>query len=346
MATMKNLGNDLYSGARSFGFVQRRRTWYLISIVLVLIAVIGPLARAGFDPAKAFNFGIEFTGGSEFTVSDVANTDQTIAANAVTAVDPNVAPKVSVVGSNSVRVQTAQMTNEQTNEISAGLAKAYGVPETQVTSSFIGATWGADITTQALRGLVVFLVLAGIVMALYFRTWKMSAVAILALVHDVVITAGIYGITGFEVTPGAVIGLLTILGYSLYDTVVVFDKIRENTLGQTRDASKTFGQQVNLAINQTLVRSINTSVVAALPVAAILFIGAFVLGAGTLRDISLALLIGIFVGTYSTIFLAAPLYAGWRMREPAIKKNDRRLLEMQAKADASSEKSADAQVTA
>jgi preprotein translocase subunit SecF len=219
-----------------------------------------------------------------------------------------------------------------TNAVSVALAAGYGVPVTQVTSSFIGATWGADITSQALRALIVFLILAGIVLALYFRTWKMSFVAIVALIHDVVITAGIYGITGFEVTPGAVIGLLTILGYSLYDTVVVFDKIRENTTGQTRDASLTFGQQVNLGINQTLVRSLNTAVVAALPVAAILFIGAFVLGAGTLRDISLALLVGIVVGTYSTIFLAAPLYAGMRMREPAIKKNDKRLLEMQEKA--------------
>jgi preprotein translocase subunit SecF len=224
------------------------------------------------------------------------------------------------------------MTNQVTNEVAAALAVAYGVPETQVTSSFIGATWGADITTQALRALIVFLILAGIVLALYFRTWKMSLVAIIALIHDVIITAGIYGLSGFEVTPGAVIGLLTILGYSLYDTVVVFDKIRENTSGQTRDASLTYGQQVNLAVNQTLVRSLNTTVVGALPVAAILFIGAFVLGAGTLRDISLALLVGIVVGTYSTSFLAAPLYAGMRMREPAIKKNDERLLEMQEKA--------------
>lgn len=333
MASFASIGNDLYSGARSVNFVGRRKIFYLVSTLLVLISILGPLARGGFDPAKAFNFGIEFTGGSEFTVSQVADTNQSIASAVVTKVDPEVVPKVSIVGQDSVRVQTAQMSNAQTNEIATGLAEAYGVPETQVTSSFIGATWGADITTQALRGLVVFLVLAGIVMALYFRTWKMSLVAIIALLHDVVITAGIYGITGFEVTPGAVIGLLTILGYSLYDTVVVFDKIRENTIGQSRDASRTFGQQVNLAINQTLVRSINTSVVAALPVAAILFIGAFVLGAGTLRDISLALLIGIIVGTYSTIFLAAPLYAGWRMREPAIKKSDRRLLELQAKAE-------------
>ncbi len=332
MATMGQFGNDLYSGARSFRFVERRRWWYLISIALVLISILGPLARGGFQIDKAFNLGIEFTGGSEFTVSNVPDTNQQIASDAVATVDSQLVPKISIVGSNSIRVQTQQMTNEQTDAVSVALATGYGVPDTNVTSSFIGATWGADITTQALRALIVFLVLAGIVLALYFRTWKMSLVAIIALIHDVIITAGIYGITGFEVTPGAVIGLLTILGYSLYDTVVVFDKIRENTTGQTRDASLTFGQQVNLGINQTLVRSLNTAVVAALPVAAILFIGAFVLGAGTLRDISLALLVGIVVGTYSTIFLAAPLYAGMRMREPAIKKNDTRLRELQEKA--------------
>lgn len=332
MASIGQFGNDLYSGARSFRFVDRRRWWYLISIALVLISILGPLARGGFQVDKAFNLGIEFTGGSEFTVSNVADTNQDIASAAVASVDPQLAPKISIVGGSSIRVQTEQMTNEQTSAVSVALADGYGVPETNVTSSFIGATWGADITTQALRALIVFLVLAAIVLALYFRTWKMSVVAIIALIHDVIITAGIYGISGFEVTPGAVIGLLTILGYSLYDTVVVFDKIRENTTGQTRDASLTYGQQVNLGINQTLVRSLNTAVVAALPVAAILFIGAFVLGAGTLRDISLALLVGIIVGTYSTIFLAAPLYAGMRMREPAIKKNDARLLEMQEKA--------------
>lgn len=211
---------------------------------------------------------------------------------------------------------------------------------TQVTSSFIGPSWGADITSQALRGLVIFLFLAAIVMALYFRTWKMSAAAMVALLHDLVITAGFYGITGFEITPAAVIGFLTILGYSLYDTVVVFDKIRENTSEDGPESRRTFADSVNLAVNQTLVRSINTSVVAALPVASILFIGAFVLGAGTLRDIALALLIGILVGTYSTIFIAAPLYAQLRTGEPGIRKRDKKALAMRAKAAATSQPSA------
>ncbi len=328
MAGLTTLGNDLYTGARSVNFVGRRKVWYLISALLILVSILGPIARGGF------NFGIEFTGGSEFVVSGVPGADQAIASTAVSSVVPDVAAKVSTLGSESVRVQTTQLTDVQTREIRQQLASDYAVSPEQVTASFIGATWGQDITSQAIRGLVVFLILAGIVMALYFRTWKMSIVAIVALVHDVIITAGIYGITGFEVTPGAVIGLLTILGYSLYDTVVVFDKIRENTLGNGADQTRTFGQQVNLAINQTLVRSINTSVVAALPVASILFIGAFVLGAGTLRDISLALLIGIAVGTYSTLFLAAPMYAQLRQREPAIAKHDKKVLSEQRQHDA------------
>jgi preprotein translocase subunit SecF len=166
---------------------------------------------------------------------------------------------------------------------------------------------------------VIFLALAAVFMTLYFRTWKMSLSAMAALLHDLLITAGVYGIVGLEVTPAAVIGFLTILGYSLYDTVVVFDKVRENT---AQESIRTFKQSVNLAVNQTLVRSINTSVVALLPVAAILFIGSYVLGAGTLRDISLALFIGIIVGTYSTIFIASPMYAQLRENEPKIKESD------------------------
>lgn len=328
MASFTRFGNDLYTGERSFNIVGKRKIWYTISSVLILVSIIGPIIKGGF------NFGIEFTGGSEFVVSDVTDMSQTKATQAVQEVEPNMVPKVSTLGDSSIRVQTEQLTAEQNREIRINLADAYAVPISNVTSSYIGASWGSDITTQAIRGLLVFLVLASLVMALYFRTWKMSFVAIVALLHDLVITAGIYGITGFEVTPGAVIGLLTILGYSLYDTVVVFDKIRENTQGSTKEASLTFSNQVNLAVNQTLVRSINTSVVAALPVAAILFIGAFVLGAGTLRDISLALLIGIFVGTYSTIFLATPLYVQMRQNEPAIKKYDKKVLAEQSKTSA------------
>lgn len=327
MASFSNFGNDLYTGARSIRIVGRQRLWYSISALLILISIVGPAMRGGF------NFGIEFTGGSEFTVSNLANNaDQAIATTTVEAIVPGVVPRVSTLGGTNIRIQTTQLTDVQTREIRNSLATNYNVTTDQVTASFIGATWGADISSQAIRGLIVFLILVALVMTIYFRTWKMSVAAIVALLHDLIITAGIYGISGFEVTPGAVIGLLTILGYSLYDTVVVFDKVRENTSGSSRDVSKTFGQQVNLAVNQTLVRSINTSVVAALPVASILFIGAVILGAGTLRDISLALLIGIIVGTYSTIFLATPLYAQLRTSEPDIRKADKKVLAAQSKA--------------
>lgn len=316
MASFQQFGNDLYTGKRSFNFVGRRAIWFSIAAVMIVVSIVGPMLRGGFV------FGIEFTGGSEFTVSQPDVLDQSLAVDAVASVVPGATSRVSIVnGGDSIRVQTELVESAESDEIRDALASAYDVPVDQVTSSFIGATWGQDITRSAITALIVFILLAAAVMALYFRTWKMSVAAIVALIHDLIITAGIYGLVGFEVTPAAVIGFLTILGYSLYDTVVVFDKIRENT---NEGTSRTFGESVNLAVNQTLVRSINTSIVAILPVAAILFIGTIALGAGTLRDISLALFIGILVGTYSTIFIAAPLYAWMRQNETIVRKEDDR----------------------
>ncbi|PJJ55401.1 protein translocase subunit SecF [Compostimonas suwonensis] len=320
MASFAQFGNDLYTGKRSYDFVGKRRIWYTIAIAMMIVSIAIPLIKGGF------NFGIEFRGGSQFVVSGVTEVQQPAAEEAVGTVDSGTVVHVSKLGTDAVRIQTDQLTDDESLQVKSALAEAYGVDESEITSSFIGASWGADVTGQALRGLVVFLVLAAVVMALYFRTWKMSAAAMLALLHDLVITAGVYAATGFEITPAAVIGFLTILGYSLYDTVVVFDKVRENTAQLGDDSRYTFGEAVNLAVNQTLVRSINTGVVAALPVAAILFIGAFILGADTLRDISLALLVGILIGTYSTIFIAAPLYAQFREKEPTISKRDKRVL--------------------
>ncbi len=313
MSKFRDFGNDLYSGRVSIDVVGRRKLWYGIAIVLVIIAIVAPVARGGF------NFGIEFRGGSEFRIDGVGDTSQQVARDAVQSVDPETQPIVTSVGVDSVRIQTEQLDDVTTEEIRIALANAYGLPSGSVTSSFIGANWGADVTSKAINGLIVFLILVSVLMAFYFRTFKMSIAALAALAHDVVITAGIYALTGFEVTPAAVIGLLTILGYSLYDTVVVFDKVRENTLGVEFSEDTTFASQVNLAVNQTLVRSINTSVVAILPVAAILFIGAFVLGVGTLRDIALALFIGMIVGTYSSIFIASPVYVHLRENESRFK---------------------------
>lgn len=316
-------GNALYTGETSINFIGKRKTWYAIAAILILIAIVGPILRGGF------HFGIEFSGGSQFQVHVGAdgNRDQDVAVKAVEEVLPNSAPRVTLVGQTDVQVQTEQLESEQSTELREALAQAYNVEETEVTASFIGAVWGQDVTRQAVIALIVFVVFAAAVMAVYFRTWKMSLAAITALGHDLIITAGVYGLSGFEITPAAMIGFLTILGYSLYDTVVVFDKIRENTTESEMGGRRTFGEAVNLAVNQTLVRSINTSVVALLPVAAILFIGAFILGAGTLRDISLALFIGILVGAYSTIFIAAPVYVQLRRNEPKIVAHDKKILE-------------------
>lgn len=319
MASFSQFGNDLYTGKRSYDFIGKKYLWYTIAIVMIVAALGITVLRGGFE------FGIEFRGGSQFEISQTTNLDQKFAADVVNGEVRGANPRVTIIGGNSVRIQTDQLTSANSDKVHDALAAAYKVKKDNVTSSFIGATWGADITSTAIRGLITFLVLAAIVMAIYFRTWKMSLAAMIALLHDLIITAGVYGVLQFEVTPAAVIGFLTILGYSLYDTVVVFDKIRENTLEDGGESRRTFAESVNLAVNQTLVRSINTSVVALLPVGAILFIGAALLGAGTLRDISLALFIGMLVGTYSTIFIAAPLYAHLRSSEDAIKKQSKKL---------------------
>lgn len=315
-----DFGNQLYTGDTSINFVGRRKIWYTIALVLILVSAIGPFLRGGFT------FGIEFTGGSQFQVHvDERQPDALeTAKDAVAEVAPASAPRVTEVGLTDVRVQMETLDETDNNEVIAALAEAFQVNEDDVTYSFVGPAWGQDITKQAIIGFIVFILFAALVMALYFRTWKMSLAAMSALFHDLIITAGVYGLSGFEITPAAMIGFLTIMGYSLYDTVVVFDKIRENTSAGEIGDRQTFGEAVNLAVNQTLVRSINTSVVALLPVASILFIGAFILGAGTLRDISLALFIGILVGAYSTIFIAAPVYVQLRENEPAIRKHDNR----------------------
>lgn len=324
MSRFNDFGNQLYSGERSIDFIGKRKVFYVVALSMLALSVLLPAARGGF------NFGIEFRGGSEYRVS-ASKVDSTIAAeNAVHTIKPGVQVNTTKIGADTIRVQTPQLSDTESESVRLALAKAYKVKDSNVASSFIGPNWGADITSKAISGLVTFVILAAILMALYFRTLKMSAAALLALLHDLVITAGVYGALGFEVTPAAVIGFLTILGYSLYDTVVVFDKIRENTLEVEFSETATFAERVNLAINQTLVRSINTSIVAVLPVAAILFIGAFVLGAGTLRDISLALFIGIIVGTYSTIFIAAPFYSHLREGEAKYLKAAKKVLAKRA----------------
>lgn len=320
MSRFSEFGNQLYSGEKSIDFVGRRKIFYVIALVMLVLSILLPLRTGGF------NFGIEFRGGSEYRISDSKVSSTIAAEEAVHSVVPNIQVNTTQIGNDTIRVQTPQLSDEESEKVRLALASKFKVKDSSVASSFIGPNWGADITSKAIFGLLIFIALAAVLMALYFRTLKMSIAAIVALIHDLVITAGVYGAFGFEVTPAAVIGFLTILGYSLYDTVVVFDKIRENTLETEFSETATFAERVNLAINQTLVRSINTSVVAVLPVASILFIGAFILGAGTLRDISLALFIGIVVGTYSTIFIAAPFYSQLREGEDKFAKQAQKVL--------------------
>ncbi len=318
--SFSRFGNELYTGQRSFQFVDRWRTWLYLGLALVVAAILVLLL-------KGLNPGIEFRGGSEFRISDAQTLDQGLAADVVGGVVPEAGEqaRVSVIGTSSIRVQTERLTSDETDELRGALAEAYGVQPGDVTSSFVGASWGADVTSKALIGLLIFMALVSVVITIYFRAWQMAVAALAALVHDLALTAGVYALTGFEVTPATVIGFLTILGYSLYDTVVVFDKVRENTAHVMSSTRRTYGEAVNLAVNQTLVRSINTSVVALLPVASILFIGALLLGAGTLRDISLALFVGIIAGTYSSVFIAPALLVLLRRRESTVRDQEARV---------------------
>jgi preprotein translocase subunit SecF len=313
MSKFRDLGNRLYTGESSLNIVGRRKLWYAVAAVVVILTIVFPTLRGGF------NLGIEFRGGSEFRLTNSQELPQSLAVEAVQSVVPEVQVVVTQVGLSDLRIQTEQLADVESEKARLALAEAYGVPDEEVASSFIGPNWGEDVTRQALLGLLIFLVLVSILMSLYFRSWKMSAAALVALAHDLIITIGIYGALGLEVTPAAVIGFLTVLAYSLYDTVVVFDKVRENTQEIEFSETRTFGEMVNLAVNQTLVRSINTSIVGVLPVASILFIGSILLGAGTLRDIALVMMVGTIVGTYSSVFLAAPVYSHLRENEPALK---------------------------
>ena len=303
-------GNDLYTGRRSIDFVGRQKTWYAISAVLLALAILG-ISWHGL------RFGIEFRGGSEYRISNAVTADyEAKAKSAVTGAGVGGLVESSVVG-DSVRVQT-EAAGEKNEAVKTALAKSFGVDATKVSASLIGPSWGASVSAKALQGLIAFLVLVGLFMAVYFRTWKMAVSGLLALAHDLLITVGVYALAGFEITPASMIGFLTILGYSLYDTVVVFDKVRENTADAFGSRRMSYAAAANLAVNQTLVRSINTTVVALLPIFAILIVGVTKIGPGTLVDLSLALFVGIAVGAYSSIFVATPLLVWLRRKEPAV----------------------------
>ena len=309
MAKLSGLGGRLYSGETSFNIVENRKRWYSISAVFILLSM-GALLLQGL------HLGLEFKGGASFTLNKA---DVTIE-QARTSVEGIGIPGeiiVQKIGDSKVRIQTGALTPAESNSIEAALTKTFDVTIESIDTQLVGPSWGKEITKKAFYGLIAFLLAVMLFLAMAFEP-KMAIAAIVAVIHDVFITVGIYALVGFDVTPATVIGFLTILGYSLYDTVVVFDKVRENTKSVAATSKQTYSQAANLAVNQTIVRSANTSIIALLPVASILFVGAGLLGAGTLKDLSLALCIGLAVGTYSSIFISQPFLAQLREKEPAM----------------------------
>ncbi|MEU5822557.1 protein translocase subunit SecF [Streptomyces sp. NPDC047803] len=327
MSRLGNLGARLYRGEVGYDFIGKRRIWYGVSVLITITAIVG-LAVSGL------NMGIEFKGGAVFTTpkTSVSVSD---AEDLATEASGHQAI-VQKLGNGGLRIQITEVDTAKSDEIKAKLSKDLSVPSEKIAADLVGPSWGEQIANKAWTGLGVFMVLVVIYLAIAFE-WRMAVAALVALIHDITITVGVYALVGFEVTPGTVIGLLTILGYSLYDTVVVFDSLKEGTKGITKQTRWTYSDVANRSINSTLVRSINTTVVALLPVAGLLFIGGGVLGAGMLNDISLALFVGLAAGAYSSIFIATPLVADLKEREPQMKALKKRVLAKRAAASAKGE---------
>ncbi|MGK5449197.1 protein translocase subunit SecF [Streptomyces radiopugnans] len=321
MSRFGDLGGKLYRGEASYDFVGKRKLWYGVTLLLMLISLVGLGARGLY-------MGIEFQGGAVFTtpptqmsIEDARETAQEVSGTE---------PRIQELGSGALRIQVTGLDNEQSEKTRAALADELGLETQELDTELVGPSWGDQMSSKAIQGLVVFLILVSVYLAIAFE-WRMAVGAMGALVHDLAVTIGVYAIVGFEVTPGTVVGVLTILSYSLYDTVVVFDKVKEKTRGLLKQNRHTYGELANLGINATVVRSVNTSVVALLPVAGLLFIGTGLLGGGMLKDISLSLFIGLTAGTFSSIFIATPIVVDLKLRSPEIKAHDRRTLAKRAK---------------
>jgi preprotein translocase subunit SecF len=305
----------LYRGETSFDFVGRRKVWYLIS-ALVIVAGIASLSTRGF------NLGIDFKGGTEWQIPAHGLSISTVTKSVQAAGVPQpVVQELGAGGSATIQVQgdLSSLSSAQhqivTNKVVAVLADLSKTPQSNVAVTDVGPTWGSQITKKAIEAVIVFFIVVVLYISFRFE-WKMALAALIAVIHDLLVTAGIYSLFGFQVTPDTVIAILTILGYSLYDTVVVFDRIRESTRGLGASGRMTYQDVVNLSMNQVLARSINTSLVAILPVLSVLVIGAELLGATTLQYFGLALVIGLTSGAYSSIFIASPILSQLKEREP------------------------------
>ncbi|GAA2448126.1 protein translocase subunit SecF [Streptomyces glaucus] len=323
MSKLGNLGARLHRGEVGYDFVKNRKIWYGISILITITAIVGLAVRG-------LNMGIEFQGGAVFTTPKNTSVSVSQAERYAEEASGHDAI-VQKLGDGSLRIQVAGIDTDKADQIKADLSADLKVDAEQINADLVGPSWGDQIADKAWQGLGIFLLLVVIYLAIAFE-WRMALAAFVALIHDITITTGIYALVGFEVTPGTVIGLLTILGYSLYDTVVVFDSLKEQTKDITKQTRWTYSDVANRSINSTLVRSINTTVVALLPVAGLLFIGGGVLGAGMLNDISLSLFVGLAAGAYSSIFIATPLVADFKEREPQMKALRKRVLAKRAQA--------------
>jgi preprotein translocase subunit SecF len=292
-------------------FVGRVRLWAVVSGALVLLAVVALVGRG-------LNLSIDFVGGTSFTLQGVTEdvTAQQLRDAAEGAGAEDVTAQVQLedgrpVGA-LVRTSELGLGTPEADEVQTALEELTGADQTEV--SFVGASWGERISAKALQALIVFL----IVVVLYISVrleFKMAVAAVIALVHDLLVTVGVYALAGFTVSPSTVIALLTILGYSLYDSVVVFDRIQENATSLSAKRRR-YDELVNTSMNEVLWRSLNTSVTSLVPIGALLLIGSQVLGADTLNDLALALFIGMALGAYSSLFVAGPFLAWWKMREP------------------------------
>lgn len=321
MSRLGNLGHRLHRGEVSYDFVGKRRVWYGVSLLITMVSLVGLLVNG-------LKLGIDFSGGAVFTTPRTS-LSVSQARDRIAGDTGGREAVVQRLGTGNITITVSEIGSRQAQRMQGALAKDLGFTADQVSEDIVGPRWGAEISSKAVEGLVIFMVLVTAYLAVAFE-WRMAAAALLALVHDLTITVGVYAIVGFEVTPGTVIGLLTVLGYSLYDTVVVFDGLKESTKGIAKQTRFTYSELANRSLNQTLVRSVNTTVVALLPVAGLLFVGGGLLGAGTLNDIALSLFIGLAAGAYSSIFIATPLVAGLKEREPAMRALRKRVLAKRA----------------
>jgi preprotein translocase subunit SecF len=316
-----SLLSRLYRSETRFDFIGRRKMFYAISAVLVVVAILSIVIRG-------FNFSIEFKGGSQFQVPVTASTtsvDDVRTAFDSAGTTPESTQEVGSGQSRQIIVKTATLTPEEQVRLKHNVASDLKIHEDEITITTVSSSWGHNVSIKALEALIIFLIAVSIYISVRYE-WRMAVGALVGLLHDLIVAAGIYALVGWEVSPSTIVGLLTILGFSLYDTVVVYDKVSENTKDILTTGRMTYSEAANLAVNQTLMRSFNTSLISLLPVAGLLFVGVGLMGVGTLQDLALILFVGLASGAYSSLFLCTPVVVDLTERDPKYKALTRRVI--------------------